>query len=170
MQRPSPTEYNPFYETYVSKAQDGDIIDTLGADKKAWEKTLSSLDESKLDHRYADGKWSIRELAMHVIDAERIFAMRALCISRGEKQSLFGFDQDEYMANTDFSHRKKEDIISEYIVVRNGSIHLFKNLTEEQSKALGTASNNPVSARALAYIIAGHAKHHYGILTNRYLS
>ena len=170
MTRPNKGEYNPYYETYVSKVPEGDIIDILEAQKKAFEDLLDGLTEEKMDYRYAEGKWSIKELLMHIIDSERIFAMRALCFSRGEKQELFGFDQDQYMANTDYSHRQKHDIISELIVVRNGSIHLFKNLKEDQTEMSGIASNSVVSVRALAYIIAGHAEHHFQILKERYLN
>ena len=169
MNRPNKDEYNPYYETYVSKIGDGDILDILEENKKDWEQTLMGIPDDKWDYRYAEGKWSIREAAMHVIDSERIFAMRALCFSRGEKQELFGFDQDAYMENTDYSHRTKEDIISEFIVVRNGSFHLFKNLREAQTTMRGIASNSPVSVRALAYMIAGHAEHHLQILKERYL-
>jgi uncharacterized damage-inducible protein DinB len=172
MNRPesNSNEYNPFYETYVSKIGDGEITAILENQKKEWEKILLGIPDEKWDYKYGEDKWSIRQLVMHVIDAERVFAMRALCISRGEKQNLFGFDQDEYMANTDYSHRKKEDIVSELIVVRNGSTHLFKNMTEQQTEMLGTASEHSVSVRGLAYIIAGHAEHHLRILKERYLS
>jgi len=119
-------------------------------------------------YRYAGGKWSIREIIGHLIDGERVFGYRAFCIARGETQNLPGFDQDDYMLTAPYDRIELEDLLSELRLVRLSNIAMLRNLDEESWLRMGTANDNQVSVRALAFIIAGHARHHMGVLRERY--
>ncbi|MGH9801725.1 MAG: DinB family protein [Blastocatellia bacterium] len=170
MTKPQETEYAAYYGKYISLVPDGDIVGTL---TKQLSQTLSAwqaVPADKAEHRYAPGKWSTKEMMAHVIDTERIMAYRALRIARGDKTALPGFEQDDFVANTDWSARTIADLADEFEAVRKSSLQLFRNFTDTAWKQVGTASENPISARALAYIIAGHELYHMDILRERYLS
>jgi uncharacterized damage-inducible protein DinB len=167
--RPGQNEYASYYEKYVSLVPEGEVAETLerqGAETLA---LLRSLPEERGAHRYGEGKWSVKQLIGHVIDTERIFAYRALAIARGERQSLPGMDQDEYMAGVDFDARTVADLADEFEAVRRGNVIMFRALGPEAWARRGTASDNEVTVRALAYILAGHEAHHVRILRERYL-
>lgn len=170
MTRPEPTEYAQYYGKYISLVPDGNIVDTLakqlGETLAAWR----SVPADRAEHRYAPGKWSTKEMMAHVIDTERVMAYRALRIARGDKTVLPGFEQDDFIANTDWSSRTVADLADEFEAVRQSNLHLFRSLTDTAWKQVGTASNNPISVRALAYIIAGHELYHQEILRDRYLA
>ena len=168
--KPEPTEYAPYYEKYVSLVPAGDIAATLAAQLDTTLTLWRSVPEELGTHAYAPGKWSIKEMMGHVIDTERIMAYRALRIARGDKTALPGFEQDDFVANTDWSARTIADLADEFEAVRKSNLILFRNLTDAAWKQIGTASDNPISARALAYIIAGHELYHQEILRERYLS
>jgi hypothetical protein len=119
--------------------------------------------------RYAEGKWSIREVVGHVIDAERVFGYRALCIARGETASLPSFDENEYVANASFDHCTLEELLEEFVQVREGHLAFFRHLSKEAWTRSGVANASPVSVRALAFILAGHPRHHLAVLRERYL-
>ena len=168
--KPSADEYAAYYGKYVTLVSEGNIVETL---TKQMGETLSAwraVPADKAEHRYAPGKWSTKEMMAHVIDTERIMAYRALRIARGDKTALPGFEQDIFIANTDWSSRTIADLADEFEAVRKSNLILFRNLTESAWKQMGTASDNPISARALAYIIAGHELYHQEILRERYLS
>jgi uncharacterized damage-inducible protein DinB len=167
--RPAADEYNAYYDRYITKVPDGDIVQQLASQVSSTIELLESIPESKGDYRYAEGKWSLKESVLHVIDAERIFAYRALRIARGDKTPLPGFEQDDYVKFSRGAERTLHDIAEELGQVRQASVALFKHLDEEAMSRRGTASNNPVTPRALAYIIAGHERHHVQILRERYL-
>lgn len=168
--KPGAEEYAPYYGKYVSLVPDGDIVDTLtkqlGNTLSAWR----AVPADKAEHRYAPGKWTTKEMMAHVIDTERIMAYRALRIARGDKTALPGFEQDGFIAGGDWSNRTIADLADEFESVRKSNLYLFRNLTDAAWKQVGTASDNPVSARALAYIIAGHELYHQEILRDRYLA
>ena len=167
--RPEKTEYAPYYERYVSLVPDADIVATLG---KQLEETLAlihGIPEARGDFRYAEGKWSVKELIGHVIDSERIFAYRALRFGRGDATPLSGFEQDDYVRGADFDKRTLSDLADEYEQVRRATISLFANLDESAWNRRGAANNNEVSVRGLAFIVAGHERHHVEILRTRYL-
>jgi len=126
------------------------------------------MDPGKADYAYADGKWTVKQVLGHMADTERVFAYRALAFSR-EAIELPGFDQDVYMEKATFNTRNLEDIADEFKTVRESSLYLFRSLSDEQQIQKGIASGNPVSVRALAYMIAGHEMHHIKILKERYL-
>jgi len=167
--RPATSEYAPYYEMYVSLVPEGDMVSTLDQQFAATFKILSGLDESKGNYRYAEGKWSIKELLGHVIDGERVFSYRAMRFARNDQTPLPGFEQDDYVRAADFDARSLADLIEEFTAVRRASIALFKSLREEDWTRRGTASNNPVSVRGLAYIVAGHEAHHIAVLQSKYL-
>jgi len=167
--RPESDEYAPFYETYVSLVPEGGVVETLerqGAETLA---LLRSLPEGRGGHRYEPGKWSVKQVVGHVIDAERIFAYRALVIARGERQPLPGMDQDEYMAGADFDARTLAGLADEFEAVRRSNVLMLRAFTPEAWARRGTASDNEVTVRALAYILAGHEAHHVRVLRERYL-
>jgi hypothetical protein len=170
MTKPETNEYVEYYGKYVSLVADGDINATLAAQCSDTLKLLRSIPEAKGSHAYAPGKWTIKQALGHVIDTERIMSYRALRIGRGDTINLPGFEQDDFVANTDFNARTLADLIDEFVAVRQCTLHLFKHFTDAEWRRIGTASNNPVSARALAYIIAGHELYHDALLRERYLA
>lgn len=166
MQRPLAKEYAEYYHTYVAKVE-GDAIDVMESTMNAYLDIIQSED-TDLDHKYGPDKWTIREVMVHVTDTARIFAYRGLCVSRGDQTPLAGFDQNEYIDNNDFSHLGREDLVALWKTSMNSAIALFRNMTDSDAEKMGTASGFPVSARALAYCIAGHNQHHLNILHERY--
>lgn len=167
--RPEKSEYAPYYERYISRVPDGDVVAELN---KQLEETLAlirSIPETRGNYRYAEGKWSIKELLGHVIDSERVFAYRALRFGRGDATPLSGFEQDDFMRGANFNKRSFEDLAKEYEYVRRASISLFASLEDDAWARRGTANNDEVSVRGLAFIIAGHERHHVEVLRTRYL-
>jgi hypothetical protein len=167
--RPDHTEYAPYYERYVSLVPEGDIASILEQQLEETLSLLASISETKAMHRYAAGKWSIKELVGHIIDGERIFAYRALRFARNDSNPLPGFEQDDYIRNAEFDSRTLADLVEEFNHLRRANIYLFKSLSSEAWHRRGIASENEVSVRALAYIMAGHITHHLEVLRSRYL-
>jgi len=166
---PSPDEYAPFYASYVSLAGGGDIVATM--EKQLHELTafFSARNEQDAEFRYAPGKWSIKEIVGHVIDTERIFAYRALRISRNDKTPIEGFEQDDYVRFGPFGNCQLTDLIEEFGHVRRSNLALFRSLDKDAWMRRGTASNKEVTVRALAYMLVGHAAHHRNVLEQKYL-
>lgn len=167
--RPEAHESSVYYHHYISLAKGTNAIQVLKDYQVEAAQLFTDLAPEKWDYRYAEGKWTIKELLLHIIDTERIFAYRALRISRNDSTALAGFEQDDYVPASDAANRSPESLIAEYQAVRQASIHLFQNLTDEMLSRMGMASNNPVSVLALAYMMAGHEIHHLNILKERYL-
>src|SRR6266700_8011544 len=166
--RPKKDEYAPYAEQYVSSVAGTDILDTLEAQLKQTTTLLSGRSERDGDFRYAPDKWTVKEVAGHIADTERIFAYRALRIARGDQTPLAGFEQDDYVTNGPFAAAPMAEFIEDYIVVRRATLTLLRNLSEAAWGRRGVASNNEVSVRALAYMIAGHELHHRRILEDKY--
>jgi hypothetical protein len=169
MTRPDSTEYAPYYGKYISLVPDGDIVVTLGKQIEGSLGLLRGLSETQGGLRYAPGKWSIKEVVGHLIDAERIFSYRALRFARKDQTPLAGFEENSYVEHANFDSRKLADLVEEFECVRRSSLHFFKNLDGDSWLRRGIASDNEVSVRALAYITAGHELHHVEILRARYL-
>ncbi len=169
MSRPEPSEYNEYYETYVSKVEGNSGLEQLESQISDVLSALSGLDDERARYRYEPGKWSIKELLGHMVDTERVFAYRAMCLARGEKAPLPGMDQDDYVTGTNFDARSLSSLLEEYEYQRRSTLALLSSLSEEEASRAGVASDVPVSVRALAYIIAGHEAHHLGVLRERYL-
>jgi hypothetical protein len=170
MEKPESTEFAPYYNTYISLVENDDILDVLGTQPAELDALFSGIPEEKGQFAYAEGKWTIKELLSHLIDGERMFAYRVLRISRGDETPIEGFEQDGYIENSNANNRSFEELLTEFSLLRTANVLLINNLSDESSRRMGTASNNPVSARALVYIMAGHIKHHINILNQRYLA
>jgi hypothetical protein len=166
--QPLESEYAPDYSGYVAHVSEDEILPVLRSQLDALDVLLGRVTPEHETFRYAEGKWSIREIIGHLIDGERVFGYRAFCIARGEKQNLPGFDQDDYMLTAPYDRIDLEDLLSELRLVRLSNIAMLRNLDEESWLRFGTANDNQVSVRALAFIIAGHARHHMGVLRERY--
>jgi uncharacterized damage-inducible protein DinB len=168
--RPESTEYAPYHGRYISLVPGSDILTTLESERRQTLLLLCGRDEADGDFRCAPDKWSVKEVLGHVCDAERVFAYRALRISRGDRTPMEAFEQDDYVRNAPFANRPLAELIEDYIAVRRATLTLLRNLDEQAWSRRGTASNNEVSVRALAYIIAGHEIHHRRILEEKYFA
>ncbi|MGA9074007.1 MAG: DinB family protein [Candidatus Sulfotelmatobacter sp.] len=168
--RPQPDEYAPYYGRYISLVQGEDILGTLDQQRRQSMMLLSGRNENDGEFRYAPDKWSAKEVLGHICDAERVFAYRALRISRADATPLEGFEQDDYVRNGPFAHRPLTDLVEEFIAVRRATLSLLRNLDEAAWMRRGTANKNEVSVRGIAYIIAGHELHHRRILEEKYFA
>ena len=168
--RPEPGEYAPYYDRYISLVSGNDIVTTLESQRRHMLLLLSGRDEADGDFRYAPDKWSAKEVLGHVCDTERIFAYRALRISRGDRTPIEGFEQDDYVRNGPFAQRPLAELIEDYIAVRRATLTLFRNLDEQAWQRRGIANNNEVTVRAIAYTMAGHELHHRQILEEKYFA
>jgi len=168
MERPNENEYAPFYAGYVALVAEDDIVTVLEEQRPEIFQLAAAVAPERETYRYADGKWSIRELFGHLTDAERLFGYRAFCISRGDQTSLPGWDENEYMATATFDRRPLFQITREFSMLRNGNLAFLRTLDDEAWRRMGTANGNPVSVRANAYIMAGHLRHHLNVLGERY--
>ena len=166
--RPEPGEYPPFYETYVSKVTGGDVIAQLESQRLQTAQLFAASTERDGNFRYAPDKWTIKEVVGHLSDSERIFSYRALRVARGDQTALPGFEQDDYVKNGNFAEQSLADLVQEYGLVRISTLALLRSLSADAWGRRGTASNNPITVRALAFIIAGHELHHREILKERY--
>ena len=169
MNRPTESEYAPYYQSYIDRVSESDILPVLRSQMDELDVLLGRVESHQETFRYAEGKWSIRELVGHLIDGERVFGYRAFCIARGEQQNLPGFDQDDYMATSHYDQIELEDLMSELRLIRLGNIAMFRTLDEEAWSRVGVANSNSVSVRALVFIMAGHLRHHMNVLRERYL-
>ncbi len=168
--RPQPGEYAPYYERYISLVQGEDILNTLDEQRRQTMLLLSCRDDADGDFRYAPDKWSAKEVLGHVCDTERVFAYRALRISRADATPMEGYEQDDYVRNGPFAKRPLEDLVEDFIAVRRATLSLLRNLDEAAWTRRGMANKNEVSVRGLAYIIAGHELHHRRILEEKYFA
>ncbi|WP_339627102.1 DinB family protein [uncultured Maribacter sp.] len=163
-------EFDFFYATYLKKLEDKEDLKSALITGKDWFKNfVAELTVEQLAFSYGEGKWTIAEVLVHLIDTERIFQYRAFRISRNDKTPLPGFEQDDYILESNCHQRSKEDILEEYLTVRNATINLFKKLSEVELRRMGTASGLPWSVAALGLAISGHQRHHEIILKERYL-
>jgi len=169
IQKPQPGDYAPFYEGYVAAVETNDIVAYLAAQNDQIVAFLKDIVWEKWDLSYGEGKWTLAEVVLHIIDSERIFAYRALRIARGDGTPLPGFEQDDYVPNSGAALRTPASIVDEFAAVREATVHLFKNLSDDMWERRGTASDAAVTVRALAYIIGGHAAHHIRVIRERYL-
>ena len=167
MNRPEKNEYADYYDKYISLV-DGDVLPMLDAQAAELRAMFAALPEEKGTYKYADDKWTLKEVLSHLIDGERFFAYRMLRISRGDKTPIEGFEQDDYIENSNANNRSFADLLDEFDLQRRSNILFVKNLSDEATMRLGTASGYTVSVRALVYMLAGHVRHHVNILKERY--
>lgn len=166
--RPGPGEYGDFYAGYISALPPGDVLEILELQIDQLRSLASTVTADQETFRYAPGKWSLREVVGHLIDAERVFSYRALCFSRGDDTPLPGFDENFYVEHANFDSRTIQSLIEELTLLRSANLLLFRGLTPEDLARLGVANSYPVSVRALAFILAGHLEHHFRVLRERY--
>lgn len=158
--RPTEKEYGAYYGVYVRRVPDGDLIATLDRQSGETERLLASYTEAQAAWRPAPGEWNATEIVGHLADAERVFAYRALCFARGDTTPLPGMDQEVFMREAGFAHCPLVEVAAEFRAVRGATMALLRGLDAAAWERGGTASEMPVSVRALAYIIAGHELHH----------
>ena len=159
----------PFYQGYIKQVQHLDFIEAMNKSQNDMNEFLKALPSSKENYAYAPGKWTIKELLCHVIDAERIFTYRALCFSRNEKKNLPGFDENAYVPESNAAHRSILSITQELNNLRASTLDFFRSCTEEMLERTGTANNTSLSVLMLGYIVSGHEIHHLNILKERYM-
>ena len=163
------SEYSEFNATYIKAAGNVDMIEELEICLHDFIRFVQNIPMDKFDYRYAEGKWTIKDIIQHIIDTERIFAYRALRISRNDKTPLPGFEENDYVDNTNANERNLQGLLTEMAVVRQATLSLFKSFSKEQLMRIGTASNNEISVRAIGFIVVGHQKHHQKVFQERYL-
>jgi len=168
MSRPEAAEYAPFYAGYVARVTEDDILGVLAAQKDEIGALARSLPATKQSYRYAEGKWSVGEVLSHLIDGERVFGYRAFCFSRGEQAALPSFDENEYVSASRAGSVPLVALADEFAAVRDSNLAFLRRLVADTWTRTGTASGKPISVRALAWIMAGHPRHHLAVLRERY--
>lgn len=163
-------EYAPYYKHYIQRIEKNEksIVENLHLSQDEFTKILSTISSDKHEYAYETGKWTVKEVIQHIIDTERVFCYRALCFARNDKTALPGFDQDLFVANVNANARDWTDLLDEMVVVRQGTILLFKSFTEDELLRIGVGSGNNMSVRAIGFLCSGHQMHHLQILKERY--
>ena len=164
-----PNEYAPYYANYIKLVPEQDIVKGLINQKEEVLHFFKAIPVFKHEYAYAKDKWTIKDILLHLIDTERIFAYRALRIARNDKTELPGFDENDFAREAKANDREYESLLKEYAVVREMTINLFENFNKETLLRIGMASNNNCSVRAIGYMILGHELHHKNIIIERYL-
>jgi uncharacterized damage-inducible protein DinB len=164
-----PGTYPTYFEKYISLVNTGTVKDAIAKYSSSINDFFTNIPTNKVDYRYGEDKWSIKELLQHLIDAERIFSYRALCIARHDKTSLPGFDENSYAVASNAFKRDWQDLLQEFKAVRASTDLLFESFDASQLEQVGTSNGQPISANALGYITFGHLLHHKRILEERYL-
>jgi uncharacterized damage-inducible protein DinB len=165
--RPDASEFAPFYAGYIGKVPDSGPVKLLEEQIGQLEK-LKAMPEDKANHAYADGKWSVKEVIGHLADGERVFSYRLTRIARGDQTPLAGFDENAWAKTAPHRRRPMADVVNELLAIRRSTLALVSSLDQTSLANKGVANNNPVTARAICWIIAGHTKHHLDILHERY--
>ena len=170
MTKPKSSEYNLYFDRYIQLVPEGSFLQVLNDNLQQVNTFFSSIGKDKHDYRYKPGKWSIREILLHINDTERVMSYRALTISRGDMQAVFpSMDENLFAEHAVVGDRSVENLLEEFSAVRKASTFLFENMTEDQSLYTGTVMKEKTTARALGYIIVGHAMHHMNVVRERYL-
>jgi hypothetical protein len=167
--RPLDTDYATAFAGYVSRVPEDDGLAAMERQSYETQNVLASIDDTRAAFRYAESKWSVKEVVGHIADTERIMGYRALAVARGETQSLPGFDEKDYVRNARFDDWRIGDLAEEYALMRRANVVFFRNLSPEAWDRRGVANGNPITVRALSYIIVGHERHHLQVLKERYL-
>ncbi|HZP22333.1 MAG TPA: DinB family protein [Terriglobales bacterium] len=165
--RPEPTEYAEFYRNYIARVPQGPLLEFLSTQPSYYRQLLAGMTDEAAGQAPAPGKWSAKQVLGHLCDTERIISYRAMRFARGDEKELQGFEQDDYVREAGSNERSLEDLIAELESVRESSVALFRSLPHGSETRRGVANGNPVTVRALAYIVAGHAQHHYELLKSQ---
>lgn len=166
--RPDPSEHADYYGRYIEQVPDGDILVTL-RDQLPGTLALLDVPSERETYRYAEGKWSLREVVGHLIDTERVFAFRGLSMARADDVDLPSMDQDEWTARSNAHQRPMEDLTKEWASVRRSAVHLFASLDDDTALRTGRASGYEFTVRSFPWIIAGHELWHRGLIERHYL-
>lgn len=169
LQRPLESEYPEYYNPYVHLVSENNLLTLLKENLVKTIELFESLSEADGLFRYAENKWSIKEVLGHMADTERIMSYRLLRVGRGDQTPLAGFNENDYVQGSQINKLPIKNILEDFIAARKATLTLFQNMPEDAWANIGFANNTEVTARAIAYIIAGHALHHYHIITERYL-
>ncbi len=170
MKTPGQNEYpqNKYFSYYIKQVENEDVISALEEQLLIVEKLFLNLSLEQQNYRYAENKWTAKQILGHLTDSERVFAYRSLCIARNESQSLPSFDENDYQNAANFEQQTIEQLMEQYRYTRLANICLFKTYSENAASNIGFANGNAVSARALVFMIAGHELHHLSVLKDRY--
>ncbi len=168
--KPEPSEFASYYGTYINKAEGNDLLAALRENALSFSNFIQSIPAEKLDFSYAYGKWTIKEIIVHLTDAERIFAYRALRFARKDKTPLSGFEENDYVPESNAANQSGDQLLSEFLSVRVASINLFESFTPEMCLRTGSANGKEISVRALGFIMVGHTVHHLQTIRERYLN
>ena len=168
MSRPRPDEAHEFYHAYIERVSDGDIVDLLERQFERTATQLAGFGETRGDHRYAPGKWSVKQVVGHLIDSERMFGYRAFHIARGDPHPLPSFEQERYVSGADFEGRSLSGLTEEWRAVRAAHLALFRTFSDGELGRTGVAADCSFTVRSLLYIMAGHELHHGEVLRMRY--
>jgi hypothetical protein len=164
-----PKEYPAFFQTYISTVSE-DARKEFEQQKEAFFDFISNIPKEKENYAYAAEKWTVKEVIGHLLDTERIMAYRALRFARNDQHELAGFEENDYVANSNYALRSLESLAEEFVAIRTINLFLFGQFTEQEWSRMGQANKNAVSVRALLYILVGHINHHQKILQERYLA
>lgn len=165
-----PTEFAPFYATYINQvSEEYTLQEELEISLHRLIKFVQNIPMDKFDYRYAEDKWTIKDILQHLIDAERIFAYRTLRFVRNDKTDLPGFEENDYVNAANANDRNIMSLLTELSAVRHSTLLLFKTFSEEELVRQGTANKNLISVRALGFVIIGHQNHHQRVFQERYL-
>jgi hypothetical protein len=167
--KPDPQTYPEWYRGYVELVEESTVPEALRGAREMRKKVLNYWPKPRTLHRYESGKWSVQEVVQHLIDTERIFTYRALSIARGASENLLGYDHDAYVATCNADARSFESLLAEVRIVRKGTLALFESFSAEQMKQEGSANGVRFTTEQLGFIIAGHERHHLGVLKRKYL-
>ncbi len=170
MPKPSLTSYPVYFQKYVAQVPEEDLLTAFQNQLPVVKEFLSKIDEEKSAYAYAEGKWTLKEVLQHIIDTERIFNYRALCMARKETASLPGFDENNYAANSNGNGRKWQDMVEEFLTVRKGTEIMFKSFTDEMLETSGVSNNNPATVNSIGFTTLGHFYHHKKVMEERYLA
>ena len=162
-------EYGSFYQTYIDICDNKELVEGLSLNLDKTRDLFQSVPLDRHEFRYADGKWTIKDILQHLIDTERIFIYRALRFSRNDTTELPGYEHNDYVPESNANKREFNDLIIEFNFVRQSTVLLFKSFEEDMLMRTGFANNNAMSVRAIGFIIAGHCNHHCQVIRERYL-
>lgn len=169
MARPDLSRVPEWYHRYINEVQENELMEALEKQASSIIPFLEGIPIAKRDYKYAEGKWTIKEVLQHIIDAERVFAYRALCFARKDATPLPGFDENSYADNSKAAKREWNELMEEFKIVRQSTQILFGSFDDDQLETTGTASGKPVYVMAIGFIITGHLNHHVAIIKERYL-
>ena len=164
------TDFNEYFAHYIGLVDDNGVIEAIENNHNEFLSLLAEIDEEKALYRYADDKWSIKELIAHIIDSERVFTYRALRFARNDQTDLTGYDENEFAVFSGADERPLTELIHEFDVTRQSSLAMFKSFNQEMLMRQGTANKIKIDVKSLAYLVAGHCRHHINIIKERYLS